>query len=129
MKIPNKIFKFEKAIFRLFTKSLNRKRNLFIRLDLKFPNNDKLYNEQGLLNQFLKDFRQNIIRTFYKKELKDFKNKKNSHSPYGEIIYAWKREKDSSEHGHYHLVILLDGQKVNNKKSAILTAKRIWNNC
>ncbi|EDM26148.1 TPR domain protein [Lentisphaera araneosa HTCC2155] len=128
MKKNHKLFIFGNVIFQLFIKALSRKRNIFIRLDLKFPANEILYNEQGLLNQFLKDFRQYMIRQYYKKELKAYSKKMSTFSPYGEIIYAWKREKDSSDHGHYHLFILLDGQKVNNKKSAVLTAKRIWNN-
>jgi hypothetical protein len=43
-------------------------------------------------------------------------------------FYLWVREQASSHNPHYHCLILLDGQKIQNHYGIMEEAKRLWAN-
>ena len=41
-------------------------------------------------------------------------------------LYLWVREQASSHNHHYHIMVILDGQKIDHKYKIMTEAKRIW---
>jgi hypothetical protein len=87
-----------------------RHKNLFIRFDLRFPDDGLAYDEPGILSAFLKLFQQDRFR-----------------SGYGKMLYLWVRERRHSEHGHVHLFILMDGNKTQYIGGHMEKAEALWN--
>ncbi len=87
----------------------NHNKTLLIRIDLRLPSS---YVHNGL-NDEIEQFNKNMVRCFR----------------YGniDIKYIVVREQSSSNHPHYHVLIIVDGNKIQNPYAVLETATRIWN--
>jgi hypothetical protein len=101
--ISNKIY----DIFSHATGS--RCRNLFIRFDVKFPNDGEEYNESSLFSEFMRVLIQDLNR-----------------NGYGDAYYLSVREKDEAFHGHYHVFVLLNGKYTQSIYGHMERARELW---
>lgn len=73
-----------------------------VRIDLRFPKagvNPKLYGNNGCLKRFFANLQREL----------DSSLKYNTR-----VLYAWAREQKSSEHPHYHVLLMLNGDAIRN---------------
>jgi len=101
-----------KAINNLFNVAISRHNKiLFIRFDLTFNLNSDYPNDNSLLSRFMEAF------TLHCKRL--------GLDP----LYLWVREQVSSINHHYHVILLLDGNKIQNPYEIFIKATNLWGNC
>ena len=80
----------------------------FFRYDARFPEN---MHPKG--NEIFSDFQANFMKNLSRQGLKP--------------QYVAVREQSKEKHQHYHVVVLLDGQKTQSIHNHIKTAERLWN--
>ncbi|MEN9359310.1 MAG: hypothetical protein RL095_845 [Verrucomicrobiota bacterium] len=85
-----------------------RRRNFFVRFDLRFPDDGVVHKESDIFKKFIQVFIQNQGRN------------------YGDVFYVAVREKAGSISGHFHIFILYDGRNVRSSYAPILKAKELW---
>ena len=79
----------------------------FFRYDARFPEN---MHPKG--NEIFSDFQANFMKNLSRQGLKP--------------QYVAVREQSTEKHQHYHVVVLLDGQKTQSIHNHIQTAERLW---
>ena len=79
----------------------------FMRLDVRIP--DGMYIDN---NKTFRDFQANFIKNLSRQGLKP--------------QYIAVREQSTEKHQHYHVALLLDGQKTQSIYNHIKTAERLW---
>ena len=79
----------------------------FMRLDVRIP--DGMYIDN---NKTFRDFQANFIKNLSRQGLKP--------------QYIAVREQSKEKHQHYHVALLLDGQKTQSIHNHIQTAERLW---
>ena len=80
----------------------------FMRYDIRFPEG---YNhaDNGVFREFQSKFMKNLSRKGLKPQ------------------YVAVREQSKEKHQHYHVALILDGQKTQSIHNHIATAERLWN--
>ena len=86
----------------------NKSKIFFMRYDVRFPKN--MYMED---NKTFRDFQANFIKNLSRQGLKP--------------QYVAVREQSKEKYQHYHVALLLDGQKTQSIHNHIQTAERLWN--
>ena len=84
-----------------------KNKTFFMRYDVRIP--DGVFLED---NKTFRDFQANFIKNLSRKGLKP--------------QYVAVREQSREKHQHYHVALLLDGQKTNSIHNHIQTAERLW---
>ena len=84
-----------------------KKKIFFMRYDIRFPEG---YNhaDNGVFREFQSKFMKNLSRKGLKPQ------------------YVAVREQSKEKHQHYHVALLLDGQKTQSIHNHIQTAERLW---
>ncbi len=80
----------------------------FLRYDIRFPERYD-HADNGVFREFQSKFMKNLSRQGLKPQ------------------YIAVREQSREKHQHYHVALLLDGQKTQNIHNHIKTAERLWN--
>ena len=90
-----------------------RKHNkiLFIRMDLRFDDTSIYPYDNNLLSRFM--------------EALTLHCKRRDLDP----LYLWVREQVTSINHHYHLILLLNGNKIQNPYGIFYKATELWGNC
>ena len=81
---------------------------LFIRFDIRFPNNYFPPSDNSIFQRFFENF----IRHLQRQVL----------DPH----YLWVREQSKEKHQHYHVVLLLDGNKTQSIYGHLNLAESLW---
>ena len=79
----------------------------FLRYDIRFPEGYD-YADNGIFREFQSKFMKNLSRQGLKPQ------------------YVAVREQSQEKHQHYHVALLLDGQKTQSIHNYIQTAERLW---
>ena len=99
----------EKSL-RLFNDATSKHNKIFyMRMDVRFPENKENINTDN--NQF---------ESFMNSFTKNLKNNKLDPK------YIWTREQSKEKHQHYHLSLLLNGNKIQNIHKPIQKAEELW---
>ena len=85
----------------------NKSKIFFMRYDVRLPEN--MYIED---NKTFRDFQANFMKNLSRQGLKP--------------QYIAVREQSKEKHQHYHVALLLDGQKTQSIHNHIKTAERLW---
>lgn len=102
----------QQSIDKLFDVAISRHNKiLFIRMDLTFNEILNYPNDNSLLSRFMEAL------TLHCKRL--------GLDP----LYLWVREQVSSINHHYHVILLLDGNKIQNPHGIFNKATDLWGNC
>lgn len=88
----------------------NHSKVLFMRYDIRFPNDHKISNQ----DKTFRDFHANWIKNL----------KRNNLDPH----YLWVKENSKEKHSHYHGILLLDGNKTQSIHNHIEKAEELWHN-
>jgi hypothetical protein len=81
-----------------------------LRFDLRFPDDMKATDDSKVLSIFLRRLRKQI----------------KAHYGNMSIGYSWCREQERAKHQHYHLVLMLNGHKVQSAKWLCSRIRKIW---
>ena len=84
-----------------------KSKTLFMRYDIRFPEGYD-HADNGVFREFHSKFMKNLSRQGLKPQ------------------YIAVREQSSEKHQHYHVALLLDGQKTQSIHNHIQTAERLW---
>ncbi len=88
----------------------NKSKRLFFRYDLHFPQNMQIPSDNEHFKRFISAYSKNLSRKGLEPQ------------------YFAVREQRRSEHQHYHVGMLLDGQKTRSPYEHLKTADRLWAN-
>jgi hypothetical protein len=100
------------AIDNFFNNAISRHNKiLFVRFDLRFNDNSTYQNDNRLLSRFMEAL------TLHCKRL--------GLDP----LYLWVREQATSNNHHYHVILLLDGNKIQNPYGIFNKATELWGMC
>ena len=86
-----------------------RARSLFIRFDLKFPDDGFAYDKAEIFRSFMRTFIQDRTR-----------------QGFGDLYYVAVRARNRSKHGQYHVFILLNGKNTQSLNGHMEKAKDLW---
>jgi len=100
------------SINKLLTTMTNKHNKvLFVRFDITYPQEGLYPNDNKLLSRFIE-----ALKVHCKRKNLD---------PH----YLWVREQASSDHPHYHVILLLNGNKTQNPRGIFNKASELWGNC
>ena len=85
----------------------NKSKIFFMRYDIRFPE-EYTHADNGVFREFQSKFMKNLSRQGLKPQ------------------YIAVREQSREKHQHYHVALLLDGQKTQSIHNHIQTAERLW---
>ena len=88
----------------------SKSKTLFFRFDLHFPKDMKVPSDNEHFKHFISPFMKNLSRKGLEPQ------------------YFAVREQRRTEHQHYHVGVLLDGQKTRNPYQHLQLANRLWAN-
>ena len=87
-----------------------KSKTFFFRFDLHFPRDIKISSDNGHFRKFISAYAKNLSRKGLEPQ------------------YFAVREQRKSDHQHYHVGVLLDGQKTRNPYQHLQLADRLWAN-
>ncbi|MBZ2173424.1 inovirus-type Gp2 protein [Nitratidesulfovibrio sp. SRB-5] len=85
-----------------------------VRLDLRYPENGYATPDSKHIHDFSYNLKRSIARQKFA----------GNHDPDPKLL--WVREQNESEHPHYHALVLVNGNSLNNPHSIFEKAGRLW---
>ncbi|MBU1387741.1 MAG: inovirus Gp2 family protein [Proteobacteria bacterium] len=111
------------SLQRLFNTMFYRHSQVFvIRLDLTYPTGIQYPHDNVLFSRFIEAL------TLYCKRIRKSKRTGNLVGDY-DPMYLWTREDSGTGQHHFHILLLLNGNKIQNGRGISEKAKELWNGC